>query len=285
MLKQRVLTASVLAPLAIAGIFFLPLSYFIIVVSGIALFGHWEWRKFLPRASGFLVVIIPALLLIASMFVFPVSQDGLANLWLFRDSSSVVILGAVWWLWVLAMVLKFPKGTGWWAKNCGLQQLFGVLTLLPFLWSVILLRAYRYDVDPYMGAKLVLLVCLLVWAADTGAYFAGKRFGKRKMAPSVSPNKTVEGLVGGLFAAVGVTLVAVPAFSIPFSSTFMLPVIALITSFASVLGDLLESMFKRVAGIKDSGSILPGHGGILDRIDSLTAAFPVFTVLYFGFAQ
>lgn len=113
---------------------------------------------------------------------------------------------------------------------------------------------------PFLGAKLVLLVCLLVWSADSGAYFAGKRFGKRKMAPSVSPNKTIEGLIGGIAAAIVVTLGAAEYLAIPFSSLPVLAVIALVTAFASVLGDLAESMFKRVAGVKDSGSILPGHG-------------------------
>lgn len=284
MLKQRVLTALILAPLAVAGIFFLPLHFFILLVASIALLGHWEWRKFVPTSSRISAVIMPAFILIGSLYAFPVTNNGL-ELTTSHLSSSVVLLGSVWWVWVLAMVLKYPKGTAWWANNCAFQQLFGVLSLLPFLWSVILLRAYHYDVDPYLGSKLVLLVCLLVWAADTGAYFSGKRFGKRKMAPHVSPNKTVAGLVGGLLAAIVVTLIAVPALSIPFSSISMLPVLAVVTAFASVLGDLVESMFKRVAGIKDSGRILPGHGGILDRIDSLTAAFPVFTVLYFAFAQ
>lgn len=298
MLKQRILTASLLVPLAVAGIFFLPLSFFVFAVMIIALLGHWEWRKFITptqtsttkrtlfsRASS---VIAPVLLLVGSLFAIPLSQNGLLQNGLDTSSSlgsAIVICGALWWVGVFLMVRKYPRGTAWWKNNPLLQQLFSVLTLLPFLWSVILLRAYDYDAAPFMGAKLVLMVCLLVWAADTGAYFAGKRFGKHKMAPSVSPNKTVEGLVGGLFLAIAVTFVTASFLSIPFSSLLMLPFIAFITSFASVLGDLVESMFKRVAGIKDSGSILPGHGGILDRIDSLTAAFPVFTVLYFGLAR
>ncbi len=101
------------------------------------------------------------------------------------------------------------------------------------------------------------------------------------MAPAVSPNKTVEGLVGGLITAVLVTLIGAKLLAIPFASIGTLSLVAIVTSFSSVLGDLAESMFKRVAGVKDSGRILPGHGGILDRIDSLTAAFPVFAVLYF----
>ncbi|CZF85094.1 Phosphatidate cytidylyltransferase [Grimontia celer] len=282
MLKQRVLTALVLAPLVIAGIFFLPLQLFVIAVAGVTLLGHWEWTKFVAASSRFSAFVFPAIILVGSLFALPITENGLQLTAV--SGSALAIAGAVWWLVATIMVLRYPKGTSWWADSNAAQQGFGVLTLLPFLWSVLLLRAYNYDASPYLGAKMVLLVCLLVWAADTGAYFAGKTFGKRKMAPSVSPNKTVEGLIGGLIAAVAVTLAVAQYFSIPFSSLTMLGVVALVTSFASVLGDLAESMFKRVAGVKDSGSILPGHGGILDRIDSLTAAFPVFTVLYFWLA-
>ncbi|WP_170915135.1 phosphatidate cytidylyltransferase [Enterovibrio nigricans] len=282
-MKQRVLTASVLAPIVIAAIFFLPLPFFIVAIAGVTLLGHWEWTKFVASSSRLKALALPSLILLVSLCgLWPVTQTGfdLSTV----NGSILALLGAIWWLVATAMVLKYPKATSWWSNSAILQQAFGVLTLLPFLWSVSLLRAYEYDNAPYLGAKMVLLVCLLVWAADTGAYFAGKRFGKRKIAPAVSPNKTMEGLIGGLIASVGVTLVAAKGFSIPFSSLPMLGVVALITAFASVLGDLAESMFKRVAGVKDSGSILPGHGGILDRIDSLTAAFPVFTVLYFWLA-
>ncbi|MEZ8144017.1 CDP-diglyceride synthetase [Enterovibrio norvegicus FF-162] len=282
MLKQRVLTASVLAPLVIAGIFFLPFQLFIIAVASVTLLGHWEWTKFVASSSRVGAFALPAIVLLGSAFLLPVTGNGLDISWF--NGGAVALVGALWWLLATGMVLKYPKGASWWANNAALQQGFGVLTLLPFLWSVLLLRAYHYELEPYLGAKLVLIVCLLVWSADTGAYFAGKRFGKRKMAPSVSPNKTVEGLIGGLIASVAVTIGAAQYFSIPFSSLPMLGLVALVTSFASVLGDLAESMFKRVAGVKDSGSILPGHGGILDRIDSLTAAFPVFTVLYFWLA-
>ena len=143
-----------------------------------------------------------------------------------------------------------------------------------------MLRAVDYSIDSYHGAKLVLLVCFLVWSADTGAYFSGKRFGKHKMAPAVSPNKTIEGLVGGVILAVIITWLGAKLLSIPFISISSLLSIAIITVVISVLGDLVESMFKRASGVKDSGNILPGHGGILDRIDSLTAAIPVFALLY-----
>ncbi len=285
MLKKRVLTASILAPFAIACIVFLPLEAFMALMVVLTLSGLWEWTRFVPCRFRFSAFLVPALIVVASAIVLPLSVSGFTFHHLIDLTdfgiSVIAVVGAVWWLLSILMIFKYPSGTKWWSKNRPLQQLFGLLTLLPFFWSVLLLRGYQYDDQPFLGAKLVLLVCMLVWAADTGAFFAGKKFGKRKMLPNVSPNKTIEGLIGGLAAGVAIMMIAAPLFAIPFTSTLMLALVALITSLASVLGDLVESMFKRVAGIKDSGRILPGHGGILDRIDGLTAAFPVFTVLYF----
>ena len=119
---------------------------------------------------------------------------------------------------------------------------------------------------------------LVVWATDTGAYFAGRTLGKHKLMPSVSPAKTLEGLAGGLLTTM--VVVAGVMYIAPEQELGLLVVVTLVTALASAFGDLSESMFKRAANIKDSGTILPGHGGILDRIDSLTAAFPVFTFIY-----
>ncbi len=196
---------------------------------------------------------------------------------------AVLSLGFVWWIIASGMAITYPKTTNLWQGSKALRHVFGFLTLIPFLWSVIILRASDISVDPYHGAKLVLYVCFLVWAADSGAYFAGKSMGKRKMAPHVSPNKTIEGLVGGIIAALVVGWLFAGWFDIQFTSPLHMVMITLITVVISVLGDLVESMFKRVSGIKDSSNIIPGHGGILDRIDSLTAAFPVFALLYYVF--
>ncbi len=129
----------------------------------------------------------------------------------------------------------------------------------------------------------MLFVCLIVWGADSGAYFAGKSFGNHKMAPAVSPNKTIEGLLGGMVVAAIIGWLFADWFDIQFTSASVMLVTIFATVAISVLGDLVESMFKRVSGIKDSSNIIPGHGGVLDRIDSLTAAFPVFALLYFLF--
>jgi phosphatidate cytidylyltransferase len=142
------------------------------------------------------------------------------------------------------------------------------------------LRAINYMSNSYTGAVCLLYVFVLVWATDTGAYFAGRAFGKRKLAAKVSPGKTIEGFIGGISVAIIISIIAymLNLFDMTFSTFFISSLSAI---FVSVLGDLTESMFKREAGIKDSGHLIPGHGGILDRIDSLTAAVPVFTTLSF----
>lgn len=278
MLKQRIITALILAPLVIAGIFLLPFPAFVFALAAITMVGFWEWTQFVDAKSRWGAMLLPAVALGASIIIMPTDAATLSSL--AQSHQLMLLVGGVWWLIASGLAVTYPSSSSLWSKATILKYLFGLLTLIPFFWSILMLRAVNYAESPYHGAKLVLLVCFLVWAADSGAYFSGKRFGKHKMAPAVSPNKTIEGLLGGAALAVLVTWGGAALMGIPFSSPGALLLIAVVTVVASVLGDLVESMFKRVAGIKDSGSILPGHGGILDRIDSLTAALPVFALLY-----
>ncbi|WP_063655518.1 phosphatidate cytidylyltransferase [Aliivibrio fischeri] len=278
-MKQRIITALILAPLVIAGIFMLPMQGFLIAITAITLVGFWEWTQFTESKSRYLAIIPSVAVLAASLFFLPTSTLELTIP--SNEHQIILLVGFTWWLIASGLVLTFPNSKKLWHSNLPLKHIFGWLTMVPFLWSILLLRADHYMLDSYYGAKLVLLVCLLVWAADSGAYFAGKSFGKRKMSPSVSPNKTIEGLIGGVITAIIIGWGAASAFNIQFESTSSMLGIFIATIIISVLGDLVESMFKRASGIKDSGTIIPGHGGILDRIDSLTAAFPVFAFLYF----
>lgn len=280
-MKQRIITALILAPLVILGIFKLPLIGFIIALTAITLLGFWEWTQFTESKSR-IAALVPAVVVTGLSFLF-ISPDAVSLNQLAAPHYTVLALGFVWWIIASTMAITYPKTTNLWQGSKALRHVFGFLTLIPFLWSVIILRASDISVDPYHGAKLVLYVCFLVWAADSGAYFAGKSMGKRKMAPHVSPNKTIEGLIGGIIAALIVGWLFSGWFDIQFTSPVHMVIITLITVVISVLGDLVESMFKRVSGIKDSSNIIPGHGGILDRIDSLTAAFPVFALLYYVF--
>ncbi len=280
-MKQRIITALILAPLVILGIFKLPLIGFMIALTAVTLLGFWEWTQF-TESNSRIAALVPAAVVTGLSFLF-ISPDVTSLNQLAAPHYAVLALGFAWWIIASGMAITYPKTTNLWQGSKALRHVFGFLTLIPFLWSVIILRASDISVDPYHGAKLVLYVCFLVWAADSGAYFAGKSMGKRKMAPHVSPNKTIEGLIGGIIAALIVGWLFAGWFDIQFTSPLHMVIITLITVVISVLGDLVESMFKRVSGIKDSSNIIPGHGGILDRIDSLTAAFPVFALLYYIF--
>jgi phosphatidate cytidylyltransferase len=280
-LKQRIITALILAPLVILGIFCLPLPWFMLFIAAVTFIGFWEWTQFTDSASR-VMALLPAIVVAgASAMVIPFDTISL-NL---VDSTHIEVLGigAGWWILASGLALSFPKSSELWKNSKVLRHTFGMLTLIPFFWSIVILRAQYIDINEYYGAKLVMFVCLIVWAADSGAYFAGKSFGKRKMAPNVSPNKTIEGLVGGIITALFIAWLAAAWFELEFSNTPAMIGITLVTVVISVLGDLVESMFKRVSKIKDSSNIIPGHGGVLDRIDSLTAAFPVFALLYLVF--
>ncbi|EGU42894.1 phosphatidate cytidylyltransferase [Vibrio ichthyoenteri ATCC 700023] len=280
-MKQRIITALILAPLVILAIFKLSLPLFIALIAMVTLIGFWEWTQFVEAKSR-VVALIPSVVVTAASFMF-IPSDAFSLNALNSSHYAILAFGAAWWVVSSGLAITYPRSAQCWQGSKLLRHLFGLLTLLPFLWSIVILRAQGIMIDPYHGAKLVLYVCFIVWAADSGAYFAGKSMGKRKMAPHVSPNKTIEGLIGGVLTALLVGWGTAQWFDIEFSSAGAFIVITLVTVVISVLGDLVESMFKRVSGIKDSSNIIPGHGGVLDRIDSLTAAFPVFALLYFSF--
>lgn len=279
-MKQRIITALVLAPIAIAGIFLLPLTFFILFSSAIFLLASKEWGGFVkPQSSFNPTFYIFAIVLAISLLLFPIEQlwDGTEiHPWI----ENGLIVTAVWWIFSLVIVSSYPKGAKIWASSKIIKGLFGLLTLLPFFWSMVVLRSVNIEDNFYYGGGLLLFVFVLVWAADSGAYFCGKLFGKHKLAPNVSPGKTIEGFVGGAVSAMLVAFVVSVFFEIPSEKMVLFFVASLITTLVSALGDLSESIFKREANLKDSGNLLPGHGGILDRIDSLTAAVPVFTLTY-----
>ncbi|MGO2508636.1 phosphatidate cytidylyltransferase [Vibrio hibernica] len=278
-MKQRIITALILAPLVVWGIFQLPIPLFIAALTAVACIGFWEWTQFISLTSRVKNLFPAVIVLLASLVFIPVDVDSLSQV--SNIHLAILSVGSLWWVFASLLALTYPKSAWIWSKSLSLRHLFGILSILPFLWSVFILRSEGYAEHPLHGAKLVMYVCLLVWAADTGAYFTGKAFGKHKMAPKVSPNKTLEGLFGGLVFAMLVGWVVTKLFDIQFANLITMFVITFVTVVISVLGDLVESMFKRVSDIKDSSNIIPGHGGVLDRIDSLMAAFPVFALLYF----
>jgi len=266
MLKQRVITASILAPLVVWAVLESPTPYLALVFGVLIVQGGWEWSGFMKLASTALRVSYPA-----------VVGGALLAVWFFVDWNSsdwlvLPVLSLFWWLLALLWVLGFPRSARRWSPRWA-QTLIGLLVLVPSWLSVVGLHQ-----DIHQGPALLLYLLLLIWCADIGAYFGGRRWGRRKLAPAVSPGKSWEGAYSALAASLVFALLGALFFGLPGNQLLALVVLSLVTVAFSILGDLTESMFKRHAGIKDSGVLLPGHGGVLDRIDSITAAAPVFVV-------
>ncbi|MGL9769865.1 MAG: phosphatidate cytidylyltransferase [Sodalis sp. (in: enterobacteria)] len=282
MLKYRLITALVLIPIVIAALFLLPLIAFAVVVLTVCMFSAWEWGQLAglaSRSQRIWLAILCGLLFVAFMILTVPAYLSFVSVW---QTTYVLLVSLVWWLLALFLVLCYPRSAMLWRKSRSLRMMFGILTILPFFWSVVTLRQQHYDVNHFIGAWWLLYVMVLAWGVDSGAYMFGRAFGHHKMVPKVSPSKTWEGLVGGLVTSAVIAWLFgkyAPLDTAPLS----LLICSIMAALASVLGDLTESMFKREAGIKDSGHLISGHGGILDRIDSLTAAVPVFACLMLVF--
>lgn len=262
MLKQRIITASVLAPIVLAGVFFLPVQGFAIFFGVVVMLGAWEWAALSQLSTSFQrisysMVFVPLLLVCGYYF----------------DSSlvrSISYVAMVFWLFAFVWIVRYP-GTCLWSSRVS-RTLLGVVFLLAFWLSLVQLKSLE------LGNQWLLQLLLIVWSADVGAYFAGRRFGKRKLAPNVSPGKTWEGVIGGAVTVALVSVLFASIMELNASALVYFVVLSLVVGLLSVMGDLFESMLKRHVGMKDSGTILPGHGGVLDRIDSLLVAAPFFAL-------
>lgn len=256
MLAARIITGVLFGAALTAALLFAPSPVTAAVLGILWLAGVWEWGAFakLPAAgrAGY------TLLFAAAMVV--------GGPWLGTKGLGVLLLAALaWWLFALVLVVRYPR-----TFSPTFVALAGIVVLLPS-WTL-LVRLHGND---ELGPKLAFTLLLIVWAADVGAYAFGRLFGRTKLAPAVSPGKTWEGVTGGLLTAGLAAAIAGQWLGLP--AVRFVP-LAVATALISVLGDLTQSMFKRNVGLKDSGKLLPGHGGVLDRIDSLTAAVPAFVV-------
>lgn len=273
MTKTRVLAALIMAPAAIAAILLLPSQWLAAAAAAVFLIGLWEWLKLAGVED---TLARTTLLLLNLVLMVLVVWDRDASLFLFRVAALV---GVGWWLLALLWLRFFNFGAQPDSPARALKLLAGTLAILPAWASLVLLHA-----SGDQGHLWLLTALAVVWAADSGAYFAGRTFGRHKLAPRISPNKTWEGLFGGLLAGLLVATVFGLGFGVDawqLVSPAQLPWLLLVTVvavFASVLGDLFESLLKRHAGAKDSGNIIPGHGGVLDRVDGVLAALPVFAI-------
>ncbi|MFN3843565.1 MAG: phosphatidate cytidylyltransferase [Rehaibacterium terrae] len=268
MTGQRVLTAALLGPLAIAAVLWLPTPILAALLAIVFLLGLWEWTRLvglthvLPRVG-----VLTAGAAIMAVLTWSARPGGLFPFQL------TLLIGAGWWLLAALWLRRFEFMRQATASARGIKLLAGLLATVPAWCALVLLHA-----DGELGPRWALLALSLIWAADTGAYFAGIRYGTTRLAPRISPGKTWAGLWGGVGASLLVAVLAAPLLGLGLAQ---LPALLLLSAIAvgfSVVGDLYESLLKRHAGCKDSGDLIPGHGGVLDRIDSLLAALPAFAL-------
>ncbi len=283
MTKTRLLAALIMAPIAILSVLFMPTPILAALSALLFLAALWEWLK-LAEVDDTLARTILLVLNLALM---------VALVWASRSSSGfsfvlfhlATVIGVVWWLLAMIWMKHYRFASDHDSHARVFKLAAGTLAVVPAWCALVVIHA-----DAPSGHGWLLLALFLVWSADTGAYFAGRKFGGklfggRKLAPRISPNKTIEGLCGGLLLALVVAMIGAPLAG---ATTAQLPAVALVALASvgvSVVGDLFESMLKRHINVKDSGTLIPGHGGVLDRVDSVLAALPVFALgkIWLGF--
>jgi phosphatidate cytidylyltransferase len=271
MTRTRIAAALVMAPVAIAAILLLPTPWMMIAAAVVFLGGLWEWFDLAEVEDSLArgVLLLANLALMVAIVWASRSPEG-GTLVLYQVASMI---GIVWWLLALLWLGRFDFGSNHesWAR--ALKLAAGTLAVVPAWCALTWLHA-----DGPNGHRWLLAALAAVWAADTGAYFAGRHLGRHKLAPRVSPNKTIEGLVGGVVAGT-IASVAFAAFAgARGDELYRVALVASIAILFSVVGDLYESLLKRHVGKKDSGRLIPGHGGVLDRIDAVLAALPAFAL-------
>ena len=278
MTRTRVLTALAMTPFAIAAILLLPTPWLVALAAALFLVGLWEWFKLAEIDDSLartVLLVVNLTLMVALAWGSRTASGG--TLVLFQ---LAVVVGVLWWLLACLWLKHYNFASDHDTHARAFKLGAGTLAIIPAWCALALLHASQPN-----GHRWLLVALAIVWAGDTGAYFAGRAFGRHKLAPRISPNKTVEGLVGGMVCA----LLAAALFAWYAGATLqqqpLVLGVALVTFLASVVGDLFESLLKRHVGTKDSGALIPGHGGLLDRLDSVFAALPVFALgkIWLGF--
>ncbi|KEZ77045.1 phosphatidate cytidylyltransferase [Salinisphaera hydrothermalis] len=267
MLSTRILTAAVALPLAVLAIIYLPALGLAMAVGALMLGGAWEWAALSGLGHTGRVAYTVLSAGVMALVLGLRQSDG-------PVSTDIVVLGlaALFWLCAIGLVIRFPAQ---WRTTLGRRPLALAIGLVVLAAPVVAV-AYIDQADE--GPLLVLMLCLMIWGADTGAYAAGRTLGRHKLVPRVSPGKTVEGAAGGLIVAMLVGVLGAFVLDLDGWRTLAMALLGAWIASISIVGDLTISMFKRSAGVKDSGRLFPGHGGVLDRLDSMLAAAPWFVI-------
>lgn len=260
MFKLRVLSALVMLPLVIVAILFLPTIYIAVASAFVFSLAAWEWLSMTEIKQRITKIILLSLLISVGLYLYVVSTHR----------EYVYVLSVIWWLCGFVGICYFPRGKQIWQQGT-LQPFIGLVMFVP-AWL-----AFNQLHSQPQGPLWVLLGCSLIWGADIGAYCCGKLWGNTKLIEKISPGKTWAGFYGALGAGCLIML-GFYYFLRPEFNWVHAIWLALVTVLFSIIGDLVESLIKRVYGAKDSGTLIPGHGGVYDRIDSMLAAFPIYVL-------
>jgi len=271
MTRTRLLAALIMTPLAVAAVLLLDTPWLVALTAVVFLAGLWEWFRLAEIDD----TLHRSVLLVANLAMM------VAIVWASRSSSGfsfvlfqlATVVGVAWWLLAMWWLKHFEFASDHDTNARMFKLAAGTLAVVPAWCALALIHGGSSN-----GHRWLLIALMVIWAADSGAYFAGRRFGKRKLSPRISPNKTIEGLIGGMVAAVVIALIGAPLAGATLAQLPLVAIVVVVTVLFSVVGDLFESLLKRHVGAKDSGDLIPGHGGILDRIDSVLAALPVFAL-------
>ncbi|NVJ60475.1 MAG: phosphatidate cytidylyltransferase [Gammaproteobacteria bacterium] len=282
MLKQRIITAVLLLPLVGFLLFGIDLATFAVALVIVAYLMALEWGKLsglnstTSRSFYALVVSLIALGIwywAPALYLWP-------STWFieFHFTSTLIIfwLAIVGWFVAALMIFISKSHRSFWAKNLAPRLIMGVVLILGFWVSAVALRGAGLSTDPYKGGYMVLFMLTIIWGADIGGYIFGKLFGRNKLAPTVSPGKTWEGVAGGVGLSLGVAIAGSFLLGLPIQPIYIFIPCMIALVFIAIIGDLFESLLKREVQVKDSSNLLPGHGGLLDRLDSTIAVAPFF---------
>ena len=264
-MKQRIITALILAPIAIAFILMSSTPIFAGVLLLVWAASMWEWTRLIGMQS--------ASARIGSVIVIVLLMVGL---WLVRGEKwwwICIGAGVVWWLIALRWMRSFSFAASPTSRNQAIKLIAGLFVLVP-AWTALVEIHGQAD----LGPAWALFALFIVWSADSFAYFVGSRFGRNKLAPRISPGKTLEGVWGALIGSGLIALIGGWWLGQRDLPLILLIGLGLVCVIWSIIGDLFESLMKRQANVKDSGALFPGHGGLLDRLDGVVAAMPVFVV-------
>jgi phosphatidate cytidylyltransferase len=267
LLKTRIITALVIFPATIAAVFLSPPWLFRLIIALVLMTGSWEFRRLgnLSGVSGWALQAIQVLLLALMMAFWPAVKI---------QPAMILGAGCLAWLLMFARLHAYRDGE---APGPAFRRLsfLSALGATTFCWY-----ALSWLQDQAGGPFVVFLLLLVIWASDVGAYFSGKQFGGRKLAPGISPKKTWAGVYGGVILAIAAAFLWSEVIARLHIPALALLLTTVLTTLTSVGGDLFISIHKRTVGLKDTGTIFPGHGGVLDRYDSLLAGAPFFALAY-----